>query len=57
MSSLLNKTTINASAAIFSTNSRVGKQYKKCASEKLCNEVYVCDRIVKCNECKKIKAV
>lgn len=57
MFSLLNKTTINASAAIFVTNSRVGKQYKKCSDDKLCSEVYVCDRIVKCNDCKKIKAI
>ena len=54
---LLNKTTVNIAAAIKGTNSRVGKQYSKCSPDKLCNEVYICDRIVKCDDCKKIKVV
>lgn len=57
MFSLLNKTTINVAAAIVKTNSKIGKQYKKCAADRFCNETYVCDTIVKCEDCKKIKAI
>lgn len=54
---LLNKTTLNVAAAIVKTNSKVGRQYPKCKPGVICNEVYLCDRIVKCEDCKKIKSI
>jgi hypothetical protein len=54
---LLNKITLNVAAAIVKTNSKIGRQYAKCKADKLCNEVYLCDTIVTCKDCKKIKAL
>lgn len=54
---MLNRSTINAAAELQGTNSKVGKQYSKCIPGELCNEIYLVDRIVKCANCKKIKAI
>lgn len=54
---LLNKETINAAALLAGTNSKVGRQIEKCDKSKLCNEVYVCERVVKCENCGKLKAL
>lgn len=50
------KSASNAAATFKGTNSRVGKTYPKCKAGELCDEVYVCDSISKCGQCKKIKS-
>ncbi len=50
------KSASNVAAEFAGTNSRVGKTYPKCKPGELCNEVYVCDSITKCDKCKKLKS-
>jgi hypothetical protein len=50
------KSASNAAAKYNGTNSRVGKTYPKCKPGVLCDEIYICDTISKCGNCKKLKS-
>lgn len=51
---MLSKAAINFSAKLAKTNSKVGKQYRKCKSGKMCSEKYIVGMVIGCNNCEKI---